>query len=120
MPAAMLHGGGGVLLMMTTKFATQITVRKHKVTKQMRSKHPPSQPYQTQNHKQKQPSQQTPCSIKQTYCRDAVVPNERDAPKMTTAKCNQRRQWSSLQCVRDGERTKDHENSARHATNKIK
>ena len=39
---------------------------------------------------------------------------------MTTAQCNRPRRWSCLQCVRDGERTKDHENSARHATNKIK
>ena len=37
---------------------------------------------------------------------------------MTTAQCNRRRRWSSLQCVRDGQRTKDHENNARHATNK--
>ena len=74
----------------------------------------------TQNHKQKQPSQQTPCSIKQTYGRGSVFPNEKDGPKMTTAQCNRRRRWSSLQCVRDGERTKDHENSTRHATNKMK
>ena len=59
MPAAMLHGGGGVLLMMTTKFATQITIRKHKVTKQMRSKHPPSQPYQTQNNNTKSQAKTT-------------------------------------------------------------
>ncbi len=37
---------------------------------------------------------------------------------MTTAQCNRPRRWSCLQCVSDGERTKDHENSARHATNK--
>ena len=37
---------------------------------------------------------------------------------MTTAQCNRRRRWSCLQCVRDGQRTKDHEKSARHATNK--
>ncbi len=28
MPAAMVHGGGGVLLMMTTKFALQETIKK--------------------------------------------------------------------------------------------
>ena len=33
MPAAMVHGGGGVLLMMTTKFASQETIKKHKITK---------------------------------------------------------------------------------------
>ena len=27
MPAAMVHGGGGVLLMMTTKFASQQTIK---------------------------------------------------------------------------------------------
>ncbi len=64
--------------------------------------------------------QQTPCSINQTYCRDTVLPNEKDGPKMTTAQCNRRRRCRCLQCVRDGQRTKDHENSANHATNKIK
>ena len=72
----------------------------------------------TQKKKQKQQCQQTPCSIKQTYCRDSVLSNEKDGPKMTTAQCNRPRRWSCLQCVRDGERTKHHENSARHATNK--
>ena len=28
MPTAMVHGGGGVLLMMTTKFASQQTIKK--------------------------------------------------------------------------------------------
>jgi hypothetical protein len=28
MPAAMVHGGGGVLLMMMTKFASQETIKK--------------------------------------------------------------------------------------------
>ena len=53
MPAAMVHGGGGVLLMMTTKFASQQTINKHKITKQMQSKPPPSQPYPTQNNNTK-------------------------------------------------------------------
>jgi hypothetical protein len=30
MTAAMVHGGGGVLLMMTTKFASQLTNKKYK------------------------------------------------------------------------------------------
>jgi hypothetical protein len=90
------------------------TIQNHK------QKQPSPQPYPIQNHKQKQLSQQTPCSIKKTYTQVSVVPNEKDGPKMTTAQCNLRRQWSSLQCVRDGERTKDHENSARFVTNKIK
>ena len=29
MPAAMVHGGGGVLFMTTTKFASQETIKKH-------------------------------------------------------------------------------------------
>ena len=29
MPAAMVHGGGGVLFMMMTKFASQQTIKKH-------------------------------------------------------------------------------------------
>ena len=33
MPAAMMHCGGGVMLMMTTKFASQKTINKHKITK---------------------------------------------------------------------------------------
>ena len=53
MPAAMVHGGGGVLLMMTTKFASQQTIKKHKVKKPMQSKPPPSQPYPTQNNNTK-------------------------------------------------------------------
>ena len=53
MPAAMVHGGGGVLLMMTTKFASQQTIKKHKITKPMQSKPLFSQPYPTQNNKTK-------------------------------------------------------------------
>ena len=49
MPAAMMHGGGGVLPMMTTKFASQQTIKKHKITKPMQSKPLFSQPYPTQN-----------------------------------------------------------------------
>ena len=41
MPAAMLHGGGGVLLMMTTKFASQETKEKYNdCTKNDRSPSP--------------------------------------------------------------------------------
>ncbi len=59
MPAAMVHGGGGVLLMMTTKFAEQQTIKKHKTTKQMKSKPPPSQPYPTQNKNTKSQAKTT-------------------------------------------------------------
>ena len=126
MPAAMVHGGGGVLLMMTTKFASQQTIKilqnyKNQCNQSPLPHHHIQLKTTTQNNKQKQPYQQTPCSIKQNYRRDAVLPNEKDGPKMTTAQCNRRRRWSWLQCVRDGEHTlKNHENSARHATNKIK
>ena len=48
MPAAMLHGGGGVLLMMTTKFASQENIKIYQITKPMQQKPPPSQPYHTQ------------------------------------------------------------------------
>ena len=126
MPAAMLHGGGGVLLMMTTKFASQQTMKIQQIYKTNAIKAPSltTMSNSKQQHKitsKNKPSQQTPCSIKQTYCRDPVLPNEKDAPKMTTAQCNRPCRWSCLQCVRDGERTlKNHENSARHATNKIK
>ena len=72
MPAAMVHGGGGVLLMMTTKFASQQTI---KISQSCNTNDQSPLPHNhiqlkttTQNHKQKQPSQQTPCSIKQTYC----------------------------------------------------
>ena len=104
----------------------KITNHKSQITnhKTKSNKPPPSYPHpKYQHHKissKNQYSQQTPRSIQQTYSRDSVLSNEKDAPKMTTAQCNRRRRWSSLQCVRDGERTKDHENSARHATNKIK
>ena len=53
MPAAMVHGGCGVLLMTTTKFASQQTIKIHKITKPMQSKPSPSQPYPTQNNKTK-------------------------------------------------------------------
>ena len=72
MPAAMVHGGGGVLLMMTTKFASQQTIKISQSYKTNASKAPSlttisNSKQQHQNHKQKQPSQQTPCSITQTY-----------------------------------------------------
>ncbi len=35
MPAAMVHGGGGVLFMTTTKFASQKIHNKRKITKQI-------------------------------------------------------------------------------------
>ena len=64
MPAAMVHGGGGVLLMMKTKFASQETIKKHEITKKCKQSPLPHNHIQlkttTQNHKQKQPSQQTP------------------------------------------------------------
>ena len=73
MPAAIVHGGGGgVLLMMTTKLASQKTIKKTQKYKRNAIKAPSlttisNSKQTTQNHKQKQPSQQTPCSIKQTY-----------------------------------------------------
>ena len=58
MPAAMVHGGGGVLLMMTTKFASQQTIKKHKITEKCNRSPLPHNHIQlkttTQNHKQKQ------------------------------------------------------------------
>ncbi len=59
MPAAMVHGGNGVLLMMMTKFASQQTIKKHKITNQMQSKPPPSQPYPTQNNNTKSQAKMT-------------------------------------------------------------
>ena len=59
MPAAMVHGGGGVLLMMTTKFASQQTINKHKITQHMQSKPPSSQPYPTQNNNTKSQAKTT-------------------------------------------------------------
>ena len=41
-----MHGGGGVLFMMTTKFASQETNMKHKI---ITKKHPPSQQNSPQN-----------------------------------------------------------------------
>ncbi len=59
MPAAMLHGGSGVLFMMTTKFASQQTIKKHKITKTMQSKLPPSQQYPPQNNNTKSQAKTT-------------------------------------------------------------
>ena len=59
MPAAMVHGsGGGVLLMMTTKLASQKTIKKTQNYKQTQSKPTPSQPYQIQNKQHKITSKQ--------------------------------------------------------------
>ena len=125
LPAAMLHGGGGVLLMMTTKFASQQTIKISQNYKTNAIKAPSFTT--TSNSKQlhnitskNKPSQQTPCSSKQTYRRDPVFSNEKDAPKMTTAHCNRPRRWSCLQCVRDGERTNDHEKTPGHPTKQSK
>ena len=77
MPAAMLHGGGGVLLMMTTKFASQQTIKISQNHKPNEIKAPSLTTISNskQQHKitcKNKPSQQTPCSINQTYCRDTV------------------------------------------------
>ncbi len=54
MPAAMMHGGGGVLFTMTTKFASQQTNKKHMNSKTNVIKAPsPSQPYPPQNNEHK-------------------------------------------------------------------
>ena len=54
MPAAMMHGGGGVLFMMTTKFASQQTNKKHMNRKTNVIKAPsPSQPCPPQINKHK-------------------------------------------------------------------
>ena len=54
----MVHGGGGVLLMMTTKFASKQTIKKPKITKTNAIKAPSlttmsNSKKKTQNHKQK-------------------------------------------------------------------
>ena len=72
MPAAMLHGGGGVLLMMTTKFASQQTIKISQNYKTNAIKAPSLTTISNskQQHKitsKNKPSQQPPCSIKQTY-----------------------------------------------------
>ena len=60
MPAAMVHGcGGGVLLMMMTKLASQKTIKKTQNYKQTQSKPPPSQPYPTQNNNTKSQANKT-------------------------------------------------------------
>ena len=96
--------------------------QKQKITnhKTKSNKPPPSYPHpKYQHHKissKNQYSQQTPRSIQQTYSRAIVLSNEKDGPNMTTAQCNRPRRCGSLQRVRDGERTKDHELNARHPT----
>ena len=72
MPAAMVHGGGGVLLMMTTKFASQQTIKISQSYKTNAIKAPSLTTISNskQQHKitsKNKPSQQTPCPIKQTY-----------------------------------------------------
>ena len=59
MPAAMVHSCGGVLLIMTTKFASQKTIKNQKITNPMQSKPPSSQPYPTQNNNTKSQAKTT-------------------------------------------------------------
>ena len=58
---------------------------------------------QTQTQQPKAAQRQQHAVSKNTYCRDTVLSNEKDEPKMTKARCNLRRRCRSLQCVRDGE-----------------
>ena len=93
-PAAMMHGGG-VPFMITTKFASREKNKKHKLITKITKKAPSlttiSTTINSAHTKTKQPCQLTSSSIKQTYWRDQVDPNEKDGPKMTTTQCNRRR-----------------------------
>jgi hypothetical protein len=119
MQAVMVHGGGsGVMLKIMTKLATPQTIKKHIITNEC-NQNPFPQNHINLNETTKNQKKQTtvaPNTLlhQNTYIRDSVLSNKKDGPKMTTAQCNRLRGWSCLQCVRDGERTKDHENSARH------
>ncbi len=75
MPAAMVHGGGGVLLIMTAKLASQESNNRKNTKLQMNAINAPSlttisnSKQQNKITSKKQPRQQTPCSIKETYSR---------------------------------------------------
>ena len=58
---------------------------------------------QTQTQQPKAAQRQQHAVSKNTYRRDAVLPNEKDEPKMTKARRNLRCRCRYLQCVRDGE-----------------
>ena len=58
---------------------------------------------QTQTQQPKATQRQQHAVSKNTYRRDAVLPNEKDEPKMTKARCTLGRRCGYLQCVRDGE-----------------
>ena len=58
---------------------------------------------QTQPQQQKAMQRQQHAVSKNTYRGDTVLPNEKDEPKMTKARCTLRRRCRFLQCVRDGE-----------------
>ena len=58
---------------------------------------------QTQTQQPKAAQRQQHAVSKNTYCRDPVLPNEKDEPKMTKARCTLRCRCGYLQCVRDGE-----------------
>ena len=79
MPAAMMHGGGGVLLIMTTKFASQETSKRHKVTKPMQSKPPPSQPYPSQKNN-------TKSQAKTTIATNSLLHQTKLPPRFSTFK----------------------------------
>jgi hypothetical protein len=55
-PAAMMHGGGGVLFMITKKFPSQETNMKHKI---ITKKQPPSQQNSPQNKNTKSQAKTT-------------------------------------------------------------
>ena len=58
---------------------------------------------QTQTQQPKAAQRQQHAVSKNTYCRESVLPNEKDEPKMTKARCTLRRRCRYLHCVRDGE-----------------
>jgi hypothetical protein len=58
---------------------------------------------QTQTQQPKAAQRQQHAVFKNTYSQDAVLPNEKDEPKMTKARYNLCRRCRYLQCVRDGE-----------------
>jgi hypothetical protein len=79
---------------------------KTKTRNQNQSKAHETCPTQCNKRKTQQPKAMQPqqhAVSKNTYCRETVLPNEKDEPKMTKARCNLRRRCRYLQCVRDGE-----------------
>jgi hypothetical protein len=94
-------GEGGAAVAAPTKHKNKIKIKFK--TKQKRMEHALLNATNAQLSSRKRCNDNNTLYPKNTYWRDPVLPNEKDEPKMTKARCILRRRCRYLQCVRDGE-----------------